>query len=186
MGDEPPTARCILCESAMPAKRTIAREEPTLVCRPCKLRPAVERTALREGAYARVAAPSLDSLLDGYRRSNLRFSQPPVRRAPQLMARTLHEQAASARAEVRRARAALALAIARARVLLDRLDDLVPVEDIQPTPAGRRSTCPPPRSGLATPIHARAIGAFGAKRRGAPGRGSNGTFDRHRRPSERR
>lgn len=53
MGKGRELGQCILCDAAMVVRRSLAREEPTLLCIACRQRSEAERTALREASVAR-------------------------------------------------------------------------------------------------------------------------------------
>lgn len=127
MNAESTRTRCILCDTAITVTRNIAREEPTLLCRPCRQRPVAARKALREETVARIAAPALDTILLGYRRSNLKplaaESEAVTRRRS--TARFFQRRAAEAVEYSMRARARSRVTLVRAHLLVRHLDALL-------------------------------------------------------------
>lgn len=98
-----------------------------LVCIPCRQRPMAERKELREQAFARIGSTSVDAMLIGYRRSNLRphaTDRDSVTRR-RSTARFFQKRAAEAVEHSLKARARSRVTLVRAHLLMRYLDALL-------------------------------------------------------------
>lgn len=125
MGAEREVGRCILCDDRMIAKRSLTREEPTLLCSACRQRPESARAQLREAAVARRLEHEDESAM-----GILRPAAAPavggvtIREREHERRNGLRAHAVAAREHARVARAECSRQLARAHALMRRLDDL--------------------------------------------------------------